>query len=369
MLRLRPAPTGDGHTGEIFSCAYSPDGSAVLTAGWDGHLRLWDATSGEPMAFVKVGPKPLSCCAFTPDGQQWIAGSMDGVLSFWDAANLQKSTEFLAHTRPVSAIVYSPDGVDLVTASWDRAIMLRKTGQENEGKNVAGHQDIVAGCSFTADGRRLLSWSYDGTLRVWDMDFATELRCLAGHDDRVTAAAISPDGRWAVSGGRDRLLKLWDLYGGAEVGSFTQEADIRGCYFLLDGAAFIAVDAEGRLCHLRVPDLQLRADLRSRLKVMCGSLAPSGLQLALGCEDGRVRFADLDDLEHGSLIVTPRPCLKQETTILGLLLGRRKTVRMFQYTCPVCRHAFESATLPLADFSCGSCRRQLRIAGQVLQTA
>ena len=339
----------------------------MLSAGWDGHLRLWDAATGEATAFVQVGPKPLSACTFTPDGTKWLAGSMDGVISFWDAGHLEKVGEFLGHTRPVAATVYSPDGLDLVTASWDRSIMLRKVGCEGEGKNLVGHQDIVAGCGFTADGRRLLSWSYDGTLRLWDMDFGAEACCLAGHEDRVTAAAISPDGRWAVSGGRDRLLKLWDLHQGTEVGSWPQDAEVRGCYFLLDGAAFLAVDAEGRIFHLRAPEMELRSDLNTRLKVMCGCLAPSGQQLALGCEDGRVRFVELDELEQGSLIVTPRQCLKEELTILGRLFGRTKTVRSFQYTCPACRYAFESFTLPAADFTCGSCHRSLRVAGMLLQ--
>ena len=365
-LRMLPAPTtGDGHTGEIFSCAYSPSGDTVLSAGWDGHLRLWDATAGEALAFVMVGAKPLSCCAFTPDGKSWLAGSMEGVMTFWDAGQLTKTGEFMGHTRPVSSIVYSPCGQFLVTASWDRSITLRKVGMEGEGKNLSGHQDIVAGCRFTADGRRLLSWSYDGTLRLWDMDFASEICCLTGHEDRVTAAALSPDGRWAVSGGRDRLLKLWDLKQGVEVGSWPQDAEVRGCFFLLDGAAFVSIDAGGRMFLLGVPGMELRADLRTRRKVMCGALAPSGLQIALGC---RVRFVALDDLEQGSLMVTATQCLKEESTMLSRLLGRTKTVQTFQYSCPACRHAIESAKLPTADFVCASCARRLRIGAQILQT-
>jgi WD40 repeat protein len=341
----------------------------VLSAAWDGHLRLWDVASGEALVFLKVGPKPLSSCAFTPDGKSWIAGSMEGILSFWDAAQLIKCSEFMGHTRPISTIVYAPGGQQLVTASWDRSITLRKVGKEGEGKNLSGHKDIVAGCCYSADGRRLLSWSHDGTLRLWDMDFATELCCMSGHEDRVTAAALSPDGRWAVSGGRDRILKLWDLQQGAEVGSWPQDAEVRGCYFLLDGNAFAAVDSEGRIFLLSVPDMQLKTDLRTRLKVMCGSLSPSGLQLALGCEDGRVRFVDLEDVEQGSLIVTAKQCLKEETTMLSRFLGRSKTVRTFQYACPACRHAVESATLPAADFDCPHCHRPLRIAAQMLQPA
>jgi WD40 repeat protein len=69
-LRLQAAPqTTEGHTGEIYSCAFAPDGTTVLSAGWDGHLRLWDTVSSEALAFVKVGPKPLSCCAVAPDGK------------------------------------------------------------------------------------------------------------------------------------------------------------------------------------------------------------------------------------------------------------------------------------------------------------
>ena len=361
-------PNGDAHTGEIFSCSYSPDGTTVLSAGWDGYLRLWDATSGEALAFVQAGLKPLSCCAFSPDGNSWLAGSMEGMLSFWDAAQLSKSSEFLAHTRPVSAITYAPGGKQFVTASWDRAISLRTVGKEREGRSLSGHQDIVAGCCYTADGRRMLSWSYDGTLRLWDMDFAREVSCLTGHEDRVTAAAVSPEGRWAVSGGRDRMLKLWDLHQGAEVGSWPQDAEVRGCYFLLDGAAFVTVDAGGRMFLLGVPGMDLRAELRTHLQVMCGARAPSGLQIALGCEDGRVRFVQLEDVEQGSLLVTATQHFKEETTLFTRLLGRTKTVRTFQYTCPACRRAVESLTLPSEDFACPDCGRPLRIAAQILQT-
>jgi WD40 repeat protein len=361
--------TADGHAGEIFCCAHSPDGAQVLTAGWDGHLRTWDTATGDMLACVQVGPKPLSCCAFTPDGRGWLAGSMEGMLSVWDANLQTRRGEHLAHTRPISAITYSPGGKYFVTASWDRTLIVRKAASEREGKTLSGHQDIVAGCCFTADARRLLSWSHDGTLRLWDLDFVKEVACLTGHGDRVTAAAVSPDGRWAVSGGRDRLLKLWDLTQGTEAGSWPQNGEVRGCYFLLDGASFAAVDAAGQVFVLGAPELDFRADLQTQVKVMCGSLAPSGLQVALGAEDGRVRFVELEDFEQGSILVTATQSVKERATLFTRLLGRTRTVRMYFFTCPACRYAVEAQTLPPNDFACPSCRRRLRINAQIPQPA
>src|SRR5215472_14831363 len=95
-LRVRGAATEEGHGGEVFSCVYTADGAFVLSAGWDGCLRLWMATDGSPVTALNASPKPLSCCALSPDGASWLAGSMDGVLSWWDAVSHQMRQNFIA---------------------------------------------------------------------------------------------------------------------------------------------------------------------------------------------------------------------------------------------------------------------------------
>jgi WD40 repeat protein len=368
-LRLLQAPqASEIHNGDIFGCAFAPDGQSLLTAGWDGHLRLWDVASGESTGFVQVATKPLSCCGYSPDGTQLVAGSMEGVLSFWSASQLTKARQFMAHTRPISAICYAPNGQQFATASWDRLLILHYEDADRETKHCSGHEDIVAGCRFTSDGRQLLSWSHDRTLRLWETTFGTELCKLTGHQDRVTAAAIAPDGRFAVSGGRDCLIKLWNLQEGVEAGSWPQTAEIRGVFFLLDGNSFVAVDAEGRVFQLSLPSMELCGDLKTRVKPICAELAPSGTLLALGCEDGTVRFVALEDASPGSLVVTATQSLREESSLFGRFFGKTRTVSRFRFTCPVCRHTAESSALPPADFPCGYCRRPLRVGAQILQT-
>jgi WD40 repeat protein len=357
---LAGAEAQGGHGGEVFACAYSADGALVLSGGWDGHLRLWEAETGTVLTGLRAGAKPLSACAFAPDGGQWVSGSMEGMLTFWDAVSHQPRLTFLAHTRPVSAICYAPDGAHLATASWDRQVVLRKAGQEREGRALAGHHDIVAGCHYTQDGAQLLSWSYDGTLRLWDVAAARPAGVLRGHTDRVTAGALSPDDRWAASGGRDGFLRLWDLAGQSEAGSLGLGAEVRACCFRSDAESLLAADAAGRVLLLSVPGLDVRARLETGLPVQCGALAPAGGQAALGCDDGRVHRVAVEGFESSALVVTPTRVPRETTSMLGRFLGKPRVTNTYRYTCPACRHAAEAKALPGGPFPCPGCRRALR---------
>ncbi len=359
--------SGEGHEGEIYGCAFAPDGAFVLTAGWDGQLRLWDISTGQSLMALRAGLKPLSCCAFSPDGKHWLSGSMEGMFSIWDSVSHQCLLSFIAHTRPISAIRYAPGGAQMATSSWDRQVVLRKVGKEREGKILAGHGDIVAGCRFNQDGSRLLSWCYDGELKVWDLQTATEVHSLPGHEDRATAAALSPDGRWAVSGGRDGSVKVWDLNHGSEVITVLQVAEIRGIFFMLDGQSIVTVDANGWVVLLSVPALELQSELNLGVRVMCGDLSASGDRIVLGCEDGQIALVELEGFEDAPLIVTPTQSTKTMSSFLGRLLGQSKTVTAFSYTCPACQNTVESLTLPTQPVPCRQCKRRLRINHRAVQ--
>jgi WD40 repeat protein len=361
-LRLLTDEMADtGHDGEVFGCAYSPDNAAVLSAGWDGHLRYWNAGTGDELASLQANPKALSACAFTPNGKQCVSGSMDGMLAFWDLHSHECVDTFVAHTRPISAICYAPNGKQLATASWDRKVVLRKVGNEREGKVLHGHTDIVSGCRYTLDGLNLLTWSHDGTVRLWDVEQTREIATLGTHEDRVTAAALAPDGRWAVTCGRDGSMKLWDLADRVEAVSAQQAAEVRGCFFTLDAQSFVTVDAEGWLIVLAVPTMEVQLEIRTRLKVMCSDLAPGGGQLALGCEDGCMRFVAVEGFENASVPVTPTKVAQETDTLLGRFLGKKSIRHVFQFTCPACLNVAEVVSLPSAPVSCDRCGRMLRV--------
>ena len=352
--------SGEGHGGEVLSCVYSKDGAFVLSAGWDGCLRLWQTANGQLLTSLQTSVKPLSACAIAPDSSSWLSGSMDGTLSWWNAVTHQMRLNLVGHIRPISTIQYSPDGRFLATASWDRKIQLRASGNEREGQALSGHQDIVSGCRWLPDGKQILSWSYDATLRLWDVETCCEIARLKGHADRITSACLSRDGRWAVSGDREGVVKLWDLGRREEAGTLQVKGEVRGCWRLPDGTLATIV-ADGGLALWSTPNFELQAELESGIRAHCGDLSPSGNDLVLGSESGLVHFVKLSGDESTPLLTSATPVFKPKSGVITRFLGKQKISRSYQYTCPACGQTSEAPALSTDPIPCASCQRALRL--------
>lgn len=358
-LRHLDAGAG-GHQGDLLCCDYTPDGAFILSGGWDGDLRLWEAQSSSEVTAFHANDKPISACAVSPDGKHWHSGGLDGLLATWDPVSQSRQTVFLAHARPISAIVYSPDGAAMATSSWDCNVTLWNRGRDREGRNLTGHTDIVAGCAFSNSGKLLCSWSYDGTLRLWDVNRSQLLTTLTGHKNRVTAGALSADGRWAASGAIDGTLKLWNLQVGLEAASITVGAEIKACPLLLDGQSLIAVSTNGRVTLHSLPDLEVRDELITSATIQCAAIAPSSGQLAFGTSQGKLQVVAIDGMEDASLLVNVSKGSRSTQTRFQRLVGKNTVTTIFRVHCPICRGAFEidSATVSQV-LLCAHCRRRL----------
>jgi hypothetical protein len=63
-LHVRDGEIEGEQGGELFSCVYSGDGAFVLSAGWDGYLRLGLSACARQISSLQASSKPLSCWAF-----------------------------------------------------------------------------------------------------------------------------------------------------------------------------------------------------------------------------------------------------------------------------------------------------------------
>ena len=70
------------HGGEV-ALEWSPDGTTLAVAGNEGVPYLLDAHSGEEVVNLVGHGSGVWSLAFSPDGSMLVSAAADGVLQFW----------------------------------------------------------------------------------------------------------------------------------------------------------------------------------------------------------------------------------------------------------------------------------------------
>ena len=73
-----------GHTNQITSVAFSPDGSRLASCSFDRTVRLWDVETGRQLARIGEHPQFALGVAFSPDGSQVASIGKEGLLCIWN---------------------------------------------------------------------------------------------------------------------------------------------------------------------------------------------------------------------------------------------------------------------------------------------
>ncbi|MCI4664975.1 MAG: TIR domain-containing protein, partial [Neomegalonema sp.] len=273
----------------VYPVAFSPDGARILTGS--GTARLWDAASGKQLKVFSGNSSYVMSVAFSPDGARILTGSGDDMARLWDAASGKVLKEFSGHSADVTSVAFSPDGTRILTGSDDKTARLWSL----DGKQLAvlsGHSEPVSSVAFSPDGSRILTGSSDNTARLWDAASGQELAVLSGHSEPVTSVAFSPDGTRILTGSYDKTARLWDVRGGKTIAVFSGHSRwVTSIAFSPDGHRILTGSSQGtRLWSL---DGEMLAVFPGHEEYSWSvAFSPDGSQILAGSSDGAARLWD-----------------------------------------------------------------------------
>jgi WD40 repeat protein len=191
--------TLSGHTGVVNGCAISPSGDTIVSASYDGTLKVWDARIGEERLTLSGHTGAVMGFATSLLGDTIVSASGDRTLKVWDARTGEERLTLSGHTGAVMGCAISLSGDTIVSASDDGTLKVWDARTEVEGRTLRGHTKTVNGCAISPAGDIIVSASNDGTLKMWDAHTGEERLTLSGHMDWVNGCAISPAGDYIVS--------------------------------------------------------------------------------------------------------------------------------------------------------------------------
>ncbi|EPS40252.1 hypothetical protein H072_5931 [Dactylellina haptotyla CBS 200.50] len=278
--------TLEDHTNEVWTVAFSHDGTRLATGSKDSaaliyDVRTWNiifsmkdhtlgvAYTGECLRTLSKQTEPVTCCAWAPDGKTFATGSVDKSIVLW---NLQGEDLHQWSGSRIYDIVITPDGTRLIAICTEQKIhiydlaspkkeefctLLMKApltsisvtkdsryaivnmgiGSEQiqmvdlelheEVRTFKGHKQgkfVIKSCFGGADENFVVSGSEDCMIYVWHKENGLLMESLSGHEGTVNCVAWNPTNpQMFASAGDDKVVRIWSVSGDTLKGKEREE--------------------------------------------------------------------------------------------------------------------------------------------------
>lgn len=211
---------------------FSPDGTKLVTAGWNRSIKIWSIPDFKEIALINVTANVIEDASFSPNGH--YLGLTDlNITKIFDTNNYQEILE-LDHRGRITSISFSPDSMHIATAGIEKNVRIWdiQTGLELESIH---HDNIVNSVDYSPDGRYLATTS-GLTAIVWEIDKEPKIVMQLHHDDIVYSAIFSPDSTKIATASIDNTARIWDLKSGNELTRMIHSGPVTVLDFSPNGA-------------------------------------------------------------------------------------------------------------------------------------
>ncbi len=212
-----------GHSEQVVTLEFSPDGKRILSSSLDGTARQWDATTGVPIGEAMARNCSLLLARYSPDGSKILtvpSGQIAYENSWRDLEKLPEPPIFDPgpSDQPIRLLGPPSSNSGSASAGDDFAARIWSSDSTHQ---IAGlrrarsitklfHNWTISHGRFSPDGTRVLLAFSDDVAGEWDASkTGSELRLLTGHTGSVSDARYSLNGQSIQSVGQDGKLQVY----------------------------------------------------------------------------------------------------------------------------------------------------------------
>ncbi|KAJ3330290.1 hypothetical protein HDU76_006007 [Blyttiomyces sp. JEL0837] len=196
------------HTGGIFSVAWSPDGSQIMSASSDSTVKLWDVNAKKVVNTYTLGDGSI-------EGQQvgslWagkhmLSVSLGGEISFLEQTSTKPTRVVRGHQRAITALAADRAEKTFYSGSYDGRVYSWGEGAIG-GSPVGGSGHTNQILSMNVADKKIYSIGLDDSIRSIDVTSKTFTPFVMGTQGVPTSLAVKGDRVLVTSSGTITLLE------------------------------------------------------------------------------------------------------------------------------------------------------------------
>ncbi|KAG9257592.1 WD40-repeat-containing domain protein [Emericellopsis atlantica] len=252
-LRIQPRA---GHTSGTTRCAYTADGSRLVTAGSNNLIRMYKTGSdGEPTNIDDCQENNIALAAAS---STFVVAAEDGTVSLYNIADASFDKFVTRSTLPVRDVAMSPDGKYVAVAGDELSVKVVDTEDITQVRYLREHARATRGVSFDPAGRLLTLSGTDGIIYVYSLTSESPelirkvdgvIAAIDGDSDVSTKAVWHPDGRAfaAVTATKDIQVVSKNDWEKQRVFANGHLSDITALAWSPNGALLASASKDGKL--------------------------------------------------------------------------------------------------------------------------
>uniref|UniRef100_H2ZBZ1 Anaphase-promoting complex subunit 4 WD40 domain-containing protein n=1 Tax=Ciona savignyi TaxID=51511 RepID=H2ZBZ1_CIOSA len=191
----------DAHKGAVLSGKWSNDGSALLTAGEDGQIKIWSRSG-----MLRSTLAQLPCCIYS--------------------------------------VVWSPES-DHVLYTNGRQLVIKPLQPSAKPLTWKAHDGVILKVDWNSVNNLILSGGEDCKYKIWD-SYGRPLYSSGSHDYPITSISWSPDGNLFTVGSFN-MLRLCDKSGWSHCLEKPSTGSLLNISWSADGTQIAAASADGHV--------------------------------------------------------------------------------------------------------------------------
>ncbi|XP_055810884.1 WD40 repeat-containing protein HOS15-like isoform X2 [Solanum dulcamara] len=189
---------------DVTSLDWNREGTLLATGSYDGQARIWNR-SGELVSTLKKHKGPIMSLKWNKKGDYLLSGSIDTTAVVWNVKSGELKQQFDFHSGPLIDVAWQNND-SFASSSADNMIYVCKIGENNPVKTFSGHQNEINAIKWDPSGFLLASCSDDTTAKIWSVTQDICLHDFREHCKEIYTIKWSPTGAGTSNPNKQLLL-------------------------------------------------------------------------------------------------------------------------------------------------------------------
>ncbi|MCP4369799.1 MAG: TIR domain-containing protein [Deltaproteobacteria bacterium] len=252
-LKLKYEPINVGL--RVRDAKFSPNGKLIVAGISDGYNKgraegyagIWDTTSGKLITILKGHSDDVLSVDFSPDGENVVTASVDKTAIVWKCRDGSKLTTLRGHKNILTAVIYSDDGHWILTKSRDGTARIWSALHGLPVTNFISRKHALI--SYNKDLSLVLIENEEGSHEVLNLTNNSIVQLQGSASNSVTAALFNRNLRSVLTYSEVESAQLWSTENGKMLRSFPKRVDgILSAQFSPNGSVLATSYSDGTVC-------------------------------------------------------------------------------------------------------------------------